>query len=304
MIKEVDVSLESTLAGWTGPSSATEQDRQDRTVRMIKAAIAAHPGFDDVAVSVYAKGSYPNNTNVRTDSDVDVVVQCSEVVYWEEHVVGGHDASGTVASPYVGPWTPSKLRTEVVAALEAQFGDQVDASGTTAVRVRSSSARVEADVVPSFDYHYYFEDGSYREGTKVFRKNGDGFENFPAQHLAEGRAKNSATNTRFKQAVRILKRVENAMVADGAHREVPSFLVECLVFNSPNTDFTAVNWTNRIRNILVNIWEQTQGNVEPEDGRWLEVNRCKWLFHPTQAWSRRDAREFAGAAWNYLGYES
>lgn len=251
------MSVESTLAGWTGPSSATEQDRQARTERMIREAINAHPPFDGYSLRVYAKGSYPNNTNVRADSDVDVAVQCCEVVYFEEESQGAHGPS----TPYTGPWTPAKLRSEVEAALRAKFPGQVDASGTVAIEVASSTARVDADVVPCFSYEYHFSSGGLREGTRVFRRTSGSFENFPQQQLEKGRAKNSRTSQRFKQGVRVLKRVENAMVVDNTQREVPSFLVECLVYNCPDSLLTAYTWTDRIRALLVHIWDNTQGGV-------------------------------------------
>lgn len=84
------MSLEGTLAGWTGPSSDTEQDKQARTERMVREAIDAHEAFRGYSFSVYAKGSYPNNTNVRADSDVDVAVQCHEAIYWENEAPGAH----------------------------------------------------------------------------------------------------------------------------------------------------------------------------------------------------------------------
>lgn len=102
------MSLEETLSGWTGPSSDTEQDKQDRTKRMVQEAVAAHGPFDDCSISVYSKGSYANNTNVRTDSDVDIAVQCHEVEYWEEETSGAHPPSDR----YAGIWTPDKLRSE------------------------------------------------------------------------------------------------------------------------------------------------------------------------------------------------
>ena len=293
------MTLEDTLSGWTGPSSTTEQENQERTERMIRQAVAAHPAFSGYSFRTYAKGSYPNNTNVRTDSDVDIAVQCSDVIYWEQAA----GADPPTSAPYSGPWTPTKLRSEVVAALRATFGDQVDTSGTTAIRVRSSTARIEADVVPCFDYHFYFATGGYREGTRIFRKNGDPFENFPVQHLEKGRVKNTNTNNRFKPAVRIMKRVENAMVTAGVHREVPSFFVESLVYNCPNSLFASSTWANRVSSIIAHIWDSTQGDAEPaEAARLLEVNECKYLFSPAQAWTRADARDFAKAAWNYLGY--
>jgi hypothetical protein len=222
-----DVSaLESQLVGWTGPSSATEQDKQDRTERMVKDAVTNHPAFKDCSLRVYAKGSYANNTNVRADSDVDIAVQCTNVLYWEEAEAGSRPANG---EPYRGPWTPEKLRAELHAALVARFPGQVDGSGSTAFRIDSSTARVEADVVPCFDYRYYFKSGSYRDGAKVFKSDGSSLVNYPDQQLSNGRIKNNRTSMRYKRAVRVMKRVENAMVKTGAHGEVPSFFVECLV---------------------------------------------------------------------------
>jgi hypothetical protein len=125
------MNLEDTLAGWTGPSSATEQEQQNRTERMVKEAIQSHEPFKECHLSVYAKGSYANNTNVRADSDVDIAVQCHDVEYWEEATQGAHPPG----TPYTGIWTPAKLRTELGAALRAKFPGQIDGSGSTAFRV-------------------------------------------------------------------------------------------------------------------------------------------------------------------------
>jgi hypothetical protein len=292
-------SLEETLAGWTGPSSDTEQDKQERTERMVKQAVSDHSGFKGCSLSVYAKGSYPNNTNVRSDSDVDIAVQCHDVEYWEEIQPGLH----VRASPYRGIWTPQKLRDELVSALRANFS-QVDASGSTAIEIAASSARMDADVIPCFDYRYYMN-GWNRTGAKTFRKDGTSLVNYPDQHLASGRAKNTATNGYFKNAVRILKRVENAMLTNGIHREVPSYFIECLVYNCPNSILLRTTWTETVRGILIHIWNGLEG-AEPgqESERWLEVNDCKFLFHTDQKWTRQDGRDFSNAAWNYLGYTS
>ena len=84
---------EDTLKGWTGPSSDTEQEKQERTERMVRQAIDARAAFDDCSLNIYTKGSYANNTNVRSDSDVDIAVQCQDLTYWEEQSEGAHPAS-------------------------------------------------------------------------------------------------------------------------------------------------------------------------------------------------------------------
>jgi hypothetical protein len=79
--------------------------------------------------------------------------------------------------------------------------------------------------VPCFDYRWYFSSGSSADGSRIFPKTGLPFENFPDQQLTNGNAKNSRTGTNYTKAVRVMKRVENAMFDANVHRAVPSFLV-------------------------------------------------------------------------------
>ncbi len=292
-------ALEEKLKGWTGPSSATEQEKQDRTERMIRDAINAHEPFQTLSRKVYAKGSYANNTNVRADSDVDIAVECGNVIYSDEHTPGSKPSGRT---PYTGEWTPARLRSELVAALRAKFGDAVDTSGSTAIQVHSTSSRVEADVVPCFEYRYYFSPTSFRDGAKVFKTDGGTIVNYSDLQLTNGRTKNVNTNQAFKKTVRILKRLENAMVTAGAHIEVPSYFVECLVYNCPDWKFAQSTWTAVVKSVLAHIYSSLEG-AEPSDNneRWLEVNKAKYLFSPAQKWTRAEGRAFAQAGWTHLG---
>ncbi len=198
-------TLEETLSGWTGPSSNSEKEKQDRTERMIRDAIAEHQAFNNVSLSVFAKGSYANNTNVRADSDVDIAVKCSEAEYWEEAEPGLRPAfSGT----YQGRWSPEILRSELTAALVAKFGKApVDTSNSTAIFVKSNTARVDADVVPCFSFRRFMPYGNDRLGTMIFKKTGGTIINYPDQQLLEGRKKNTNTGNSFKKCVRVLKRL-------------------------------------------------------------------------------------------------
>ena len=291
------MGLEDKLAGWTRPSSDTEQDKQARTERMIRQAIDSHAPFNNCSLKVYAKGSYANNTNVRSDSDVDIAVECTDVQYWEESEKGNH----TAGKPYDGIWTPAKLRAELLSAMNTKFPGQVDASGSTAIQINSNSARVDADVVPCFSYRYYMKDGT-RDGTKIFKTDGSSIVNYPVQQLENGIAKNKRTGYAYKKGARLLKRIENVMVEDGAFRELPSFFMECLAYNCPDSAFAHPTWTECLRAMLFYIRDNLQGD-EPTSGRWLEVNECFFLFHSGQKWTRDDGREFAKTAWNYFGFK-
>ena len=291
------MSLEDQLSRWTGPSSGTEKDKQDRTERMIRQAIDSHELFNNCSLKVYAKGSYANNTNVRSDSDVDIAVECTDVLYWKESEKGVH----TPGKPYEGIWTSAKLRADLLAAMKAKFPDQVDSSGSTAIQINSNSARVDADIVPCFSFRYYMKHGA-RNGTKIFKTDGSSIVNYPAQQLEKGIAKNKRTGFAYKKGARLLKRIENAMAESGAFRELPSFFIECLAFNCPDAVFAHSTWTERLRAMLIHIWDQLQGD-EPDSERWMEANDCFFLFHSNKKWTREDGREFAEAAWNYFGFK-
>ncbi|WP_405240379.1 nucleotidyltransferase domain-containing protein [Lentisalinibacter orientalis] len=292
------MSLEQQLSSWTGPSSDSEKEKQERTERMVREAINGHAPFEECALRVYAKGSYANNTNVRSDSDVDIAVECTNATYWEEASKGLHTPRGI----YAGPWTPRKLREELTAALVAKFGSEVDTSGSTALRVHSNTARIDADIVPCFSYEYYFAEEECRAGTKIFKKDQSEVVNYPAQQLANGAAKNRRTGYKYKKVVRILKRVGNSVAETASHDALPSYFIECLAYNCPDRLYNEPTWTETVRAVLLYVWNQLEGEEPTDpDNRWREVNECFYLFHPEQSWARVDGRQFAQAVWNYLG---
>ena len=85
----------------------------------------------------------------------------------------------------------------------------------------------------------------------------------------------------------------------------PSYFIECLVYNCPDTFLKRSTWTDVVKGILVHVWDGLDG-PEPSNNtdRWLEVNECKYLFHAAQKWTRADGRDYSKAAWNYLGLGS
>lgn len=292
---------EEQLASWTDPSSSSEQEKQERTERMIREAIDAHEAFGDYrgSFSVYAKGSYANNTNVKSDSDVDIVVECSDVVYWRNQDISDPGYSG--GTPYSGVWTPEYLRAEISTALKNKFPGSVS-EGSTAFEINASSARVNADVVPAFEFKLYYSDGSFAQGTKTFKKDGSSIENYPNQQLENGRAKNVRTNYNYKKTVRVLKRLENELVEQGLSEPIPSYVMECLIYNCSEEIFSRASWRSVMRGCLAEIFNYTL-KAEPSDNRWLEANGIKFLFHQNRKWTQAEIHKFASAAWDYMEFD-
>jgi len=98
---------ETLLSAWIKPSSDSEKEQQNRAERMVRDAIKCSPTLNSVEYKIYTKGSYPNNTNVRTDSDVDVVVECHECS-WHGFNPGVIEAPNTHPGRYDGAWTPKQ----------------------------------------------------------------------------------------------------------------------------------------------------------------------------------------------------
>ncbi len=300
---------EDQLATWTKPAFGNEDERRRNTESMIRAAISGHRLLKTLSIDVYGKGSYKNNTNVRRDSDVDVAVEYTGIIYSD---YGPDTNQATVRQqrgmePYSGPFRDAGGRTQigefknaVGEALREAFGSAAVTRSNRVFTVRESSRSLAADVVPCTTYRKYWSPSRFNQGIRLLpdRSPGHWIHNYPSQHYENGVTKNEATSKRFKSVVRILKNLENRMVDDGVSPVVASYLIECLVYNAPQDCFTGSSWARRVRAVLAHVWEDTE-DAESEK-RWYEVNGIKYLFHVWQSWDRDDARAFVHAAWQYV----
>ena len=300
---------EDQLSAWTSKAFNNEDEKAKNTEAMIRAAIDADRLLASLSIEVYAKGSYKNNTNVRRDSDVDIAVEYHGMI---TPIYGPRTDSQEVrrvrgTSPYSGPFRDSAghadigmFKEAVGRALVAAFGEGAVTRHNKVFTVRESSRSLAADVVPCNTYRRYFSPQNFRQGIRLIPDRDPGFTvvNYPQPHYENGVAKNKATTMRFKPLVRILKNLENKMVAERTSLEVASYLIECLVYNAPRASFEKATWAARTRSVLAHIWEDTE-DAECET-RWYEVNGYKYLFHTHQRWTRGEARDFVHAAWQYV----
>jgi len=288
------------LSKWIRPSSDSEQDRQNRAERMIREAIERHDVFSTTDVAIYAKGSYANNTNVRLDSDVDIVVECRDCFYFDYYPSSIQPS--VPSSAYTGKWTPALWREEVLAALAKHFGPrEVDSSGAIAIVIAEKyGSRPSADVVPSFRYRRFYsaDRSSYEEGSKVFGTTGKDVINWPQQQLENGREKNSATGGRYKNYARALKNAENVLSDSKTISAKPSYLMECLAWNVPDDILTSGDLDDGFRATLGWLYTHLTSKYEREN--WVEPNRLKYLFGPYQKWSVDDGKELVHETWKFL----
>ena len=293
---------ESSFSNWTGAEGTVEEEKAQKTISRVRDAISNSAHLASVVTSTYPKGSYPNRTNVVRDSDIDIAVELTELSH---HQFVGQAEGLTIydlgLTPYNGPYHWPSFKDHVEQALVNEFGASLVTRGNKAIRVEPTSTTLPVDVVPCETIAVHISRYHSVTGIKITPDTGHFIVNFPKQHLDEGLAKNSVTSKRYKRTVRILKRLENEMVAKNVSPVVPSFLIESLVWNVPPPTFmTPTTWKGIVESALVFSYGATKDDQVAS--QLLEANGVKDLFDPSQKWNRQQANEFVIDAWNYVGF--
>lgn len=296
---------ETIFRNWAKPSSDTEQQKYENVERMMREAIKQDKTLSQKNIDVFAQGSYRNNTNVRQDSDVDICVMLKDVFFYDLPEGKTKDAFQI----YDAGYTYQEFKNDVESALINKFGRKEVSRGNKAFDIHANSYRVDADVVPCFEHRRYTGQQNYDgtfyclSGTEFRPDNGGRAINWPHQHYENGVGKNEVTGNRFKYITRVLKRLRNEMAENGiaAAKPIPSYLIECLVWNAPNEGFGHDTYTADVRYVLAHIFNETIDDAKCSE--WGEVNELKYLFRGNQPWTRQQAHNFLSAAWDYIGFE-
>ena len=275
-------------------------------MRMVRKAFDASSALRKVELTVVPKGSYPNRTNVRVDSDVDLAV-VQRRFFFSERDGERSDLQAQLGYRRSFRYLDTDFRREIEQALRARFGPDCDCTGKTAITVSENSGRVSADVVPSYHLRRYSGSGWFEEydgGLTTLRTDGQWIVNYPEQQLSRGRRKNFATLGQYKKLVRILKRIENDLADNGTIAKLASYFIECLVYNVPSEEF-ATFWldplTHNLRAVLAHIKDATRTPNGCAD--WTEVNGIKPLFGSGQPWEPQHARRLAAEAQRHFGLD-
>src|SRR6266851_2197088 len=131
---------ESTLDNWSNQGPTTSSAK---TYASIKAALEKHHWPDGMVYEPYLQGSYPNFTNIRGNSDVDIVVELirhgAESLFYSNLTEEQKSAFGLTK----GAFGFADIRREVIAALQEYYGAaNVDATGPNVIAVAASESRL------------------------------------------------------------------------------------------------------------------------------------------------------------------
>jgi len=213
------------------------------------------------SVKVYLQGSYANDTNIRGDSDVDVVVELTDAFHSNKHQLTQPELQlhEQTYSPASYCW--DDLRNDVIKALNLYYGEAyVDTSGNKSVKVLPNSGRLRADVVPVVSYRkYYHFNGMYDHSkdvgvslTHMTKKSR--VVNYPEKHYQNGVQKHQGSKNLFKPTVRMMKNAVSYLVDNGTLKKevTPSYFLQCMVYNVPS-DLFDTDLTQTYCNVI-NHW--------------------------------------------------
>ena len=178
---------------------------------------------------VFLQGSYQNATNLRRDSDVDVVIQLANKI--RPRVVALERAELEANGSHrflLDRWR--SFRQHALRAMRAEFGDAVTA-GRKSLKIARGRIPANADVVVT---------SKYEDGLALYVPDERRWAvSHPQRHHQRGMRKERATGNRFMRTVRMLKAARNHLASNGGTGAgvVPSYFVECLLYNVPDRVF-------------------------------------------------------------------
>jgi len=295
---------EQTLRSWEKPASENEEQRISNAIKMIKDAINSSENLKDRRnnIEIFIQGSYANNTNVRSNSDVDVCVMIKKPFFssypdgWEKEDYGF----------IKGNYGFNSFRLDLLNALNNKFSDVE--IGNKSLKLPSNSYRVETDAIPTFQYRNYRHNSSYDpdsfvEGVKFYSSNNEIVVNYPKQHIENGKEKNRVTQRRYKRLVRVVKRIRHQMIKENqpVDNAISSFLIECLIWNLPDNNIIIDCPIERLRQTIIFLHDATLDENRCKE--WREVSNILPLFDNTRKWNISKTNLFLRQMWHFLEFK-
>jgi hypothetical protein len=232
---------EVQLDTWSKLGSVAQSRDTYATIKNALEAIGSPYAGKDY--SVFLQGSYGNDTNVYSESDVDVVIVLNEVYYSDLQNLSEAEKATYNQARVAATYGCHDFKNDVTAWLKTKFGQGVNA-GDKAIFIPAGGNRRNADVIVAAQYRRYHSfisvsNERHDEGICFFASDGTLIANFPNHHSDNCTTKHQSTGKYFKPTVRIFKNMRNRMFSDGiiAVGLAPSYYIEGLLYNVPVENF-------------------------------------------------------------------
>lgn len=290
---------ESQLDTWSHQGSVTQSSNTYNSIRSVLEN--KDTPYSAKNYEVFLQGSYGNDTNIYSESDVDIVIKLNDCFQHDLSLLTTKQQEDFKKSHSDAAYTHANLRADVLSVLSGQYGSNVDA-GEKAIAIAAYGNRRKADVIAAIQFRRYQKflstsDQSYDEGICFYTASGTQIVNYPKQHSGNLTTKHQGTSKYFKPMARILKNlrsklIEEEMLESGA---APSYCLEGLLYNVPNDKFGA-----NYQDIFINAINWI---LEADRAKFVCANEQYYLLHANSpvTWRAEKCEAFLTAAidlWN------
>jgi len=158
---------------------------------------------------VFLQGSYGNDTNIYSESDVDVVIRLDDCFQSDRTKLTSVQGAAWDAIYADATYCYSDFKTDVLSVLRKAFPNAVT-SGDKAFAIKAEGNRRKADVLPCIAFRRYYRfnsliDQSFDEGICFYDKGGMRISNYPGQHCENLTKKHQSSGERLKPMIRVVK---------------------------------------------------------------------------------------------------
>ncbi len=291
---------EDRLITWSLPLSETAEQKCENALSQISAVLRKKFGN---SISIERQGSYKNRTNIRVDSDVDILVIHNDYYFPTIDKLTEEEKKYYHATTPNSVYTFEQFRNDVHSLLEAEFGALGIEPKNKCIRVKGNTYRINADVVPAFRHKRFSGLNKVEAEGVAFKKDfgcGDRVISFPDHHYDNGVAKNTRTSRAYKSVVRILKNTRNELIDQGKFPKdiMSSFFLECLVWNVPDHHFSHATYKDMVSSVTLHVWSEMKEIAKAHN--YAEVSDLMWLFKGNTKRTPQQAEDFMLKAWAHI----
>lgn len=238
-------------------------------------------------IKVFLQGSYKNNTNINSNSDIDIVAQLYTV--FMSNIGNSEDNKKLNFSKNFSDYekkcydesfdstTKHELfKNELFNFLNNNLQKENVSKWSKTIKCKIKNSTFTFDIVPAIEYRFYKEfinkNTKFIEGNAIYNdKKSQYIINFPKQTYKNSIKKMELTDFFYKRTVRIFKNIMHNDIKD-EYLKISSFALESILYNVENNIYKIKNDNERVLKIC--LWVLFNDN---KFNSWKEPNEILLL---------------------------
>lgn len=199
--------------------------------------------------NIYLQGSYGNDTNIQKESDVDIVIELTNVFYSNKKSLTPEQRQDFDSKYSKSSISVHDFKLHILNILK-NTKKYSYSEKNKCIKIISGTL-LNADIIVCASYRYFYRCPKYFEGITFFDKNGKQIISYPKLHKNNMTEKNKRVPD-FKATVRIFKNLKIELINDNYINEenISSYFVESLIYNIDEKYFIISNLKDRVLGII------------------------------------------------------